>query len=381
MPAETISAVSRRRSSAVSGRRSSAVSVHKSSAVPGHRSTVARPSSDRLRPAAGALADGTPFYAPIGEVVVDDSLVTCHLCGRALRSVTAHLRAHGWTKEAYCEAFGLERGQSLEGPETRKLRAAALASRLVFEPAVREGSAAGRDRARAGDLTRDAAAAASGRRHPEQRRRKARRALAAIPPAVVARANRERARRHLARVAAAAAQRHGYPDIGTFVLTRVADGASLATISREAGLHKDWLSRHLGDIDPAAAEAVRQRHTDRWDTRWRPVLSRLGFPDVPSYLHERHIVQHRTINSIAAEVGLTHHAVESALRRHGLARVAHAAKRHEADLRAAQVAAHLGFDAIADYVSHRRAAGWTWRAISAESGEPQSWLRRPTRAA
>jgi hypothetical protein len=36
----------------------------------------------------GALADGTPFYAPIGEVIVDASLVICHLCGRSLRSVT-----------------------------------------------------------------------------------------------------------------------------------------------------------------------------------------------------------------------------------------------------------------------------------------------------
>src|SRR5215472_2491508 len=79
-------------------------------------------------PPVGLLIDGTPFYAPIGEVVVDGPLVTCHLCGRALRSVTAHLRVHGWTKQAYCEAFGLERGQTLEGPETRKLRAAALAA-------------------------------------------------------------------------------------------------------------------------------------------------------------------------------------------------------------------------------------------------------------
>src|SRR5215467_7985016 len=153
----------------------------------------------------GVLADGTPHYAPIGEVIVDGSLVTCHLCGRALRSVTVHLRAHGWTKLAYCEAFGLERGQSLEGPETRKLRAVALASRLVFEPAMRQGSAAGRARARAGDLTRDAVRAARGRRMPEQRRRKAVAALAAIPPPVVAQANRNRASRHLAAVAAAVA--------------------------------------------------------------------------------------------------------------------------------------------------------------------------------
>src|ERR1700722_16802908 len=187
-----------------------------------------------LRPVVGVLPDGTAFYAPIGEVVVDGPRVTCHLCGRSLRSVAAHLAAHGWTKEAYCAAFGLERGQSLEGPETRKLRAAALSSRLVFEPAVREGSAAGRDRARAGDLTRDAAAAARGRPLPEQRRRKALRALAAIPPAAVAQANRDRAGRHLARVAAAAAQRHGYPDIGAFVLVRGAGGGSLGAISRGA---------------------------------------------------------------------------------------------------------------------------------------------------
>jgi len=143
--------------------------------------------------------------------VVNDALVICHLCGRALRSVTAHLRAHGWNKEAYCQAFGLERGQSLEGLPTRKLRAAALAARLVFDPAIREGSAAGRDRARTGELARDAAAAARGRALPEQRRRKALRALAAIPPARVARANAERARRRLAEVAAAAARRGGLP--------------------------------------------------------------------------------------------------------------------------------------------------------------------------
>src|SRR5450755_2444365 len=76
-----------------------------------------------IRPVVGVLADGTPFYAPIGEVAADDSRVACHLCGRWLRSVTAHLKAHSWSKDAYCYAFGLERGQPLEGAETRKLRA------------------------------------------------------------------------------------------------------------------------------------------------------------------------------------------------------------------------------------------------------------------
>jgi hypothetical protein len=91
-------------------------------------------------------------------------------------------------------------------------------------------------------------------------------------------------------------------------------------------------------------------------------------------------VQHRTVNAIAAEVGLSHHAVASALRRHRLARTAHAAKRHAAGERAAEVAAGLGFAGIADYLGRRRAAGWTWQAIAAESGQPSSWLRRQAAA-
>jgi lambda repressor-like predicted transcriptional regulator len=328
----------------------------------------------------GVLADGTPYYAPIGEVIVDGSLVTCHLCGRALRSVTAHLRAHGWTKLAYCEAFGLERGQSLEGPETRKLRAVALASRLVFEPAMRQGSAAGRARARTGALARDASRAGTGRSMPEQRRRKAAAALAAVPQPLVARANRDRAARHLASVAAEVARQQGYADLGAFVLARIEEGASLAVISREAGLNKDWLSRHLGSVDPVADAAARRRRPQRLDTRWLPALRRAGFSDVPSYLHDRHIVKHRTVNAIAAEAGLTHSTVKAALRRHGVARVAHAARRHAASQRAAQVAGHLGFDTMAGYVAERRAAGWTWAAMAAECAQPSSWLRRQARA-
>jgi AraC-like DNA-binding protein len=340
----------------------------------------AEPPGRLVRPVVGVLADGTPCWAPVGEVVIVGPLVICHLCGRGLRSVTAHLKAHGWTKEAYCEAFGLERGQSLEGPETRKRRAAAFSARLVFDRSVRQGSAAGRDRARAGDLARDAAAAARGRPIPEQRRRKALQALSAVSPAAAARANAERARQRIAGAAAAAAHGAGYPDIGALVLARAADGASLAAISREAGLPRDWLSRHLADIDPAASAAWRPMQNRRWDAAWRPALDRLGYGDVASYLRERHLAQHRTASAIAAEVGLSHHAVAAALRRHGLDRTAHAAKRHASRRRADDVAARAGFGGIAEYLAQRRAAGWTWQAIATESGQPPSWIRRQAAA-
>jgi protein-disulfide isomerase-like protein with CxxC motif len=329
-----------------------------------------------LRPVAGVLKDGTPFFAPVGQVITDGELVVCHLCGRSFRSVVAHLAGHRWTKEQYCEAFGLERSQPLEGPETRKLRAAAFTARLMFEPAVREGSAAGRRRARTGDLTRDAAEAARGRPFPQQRRRKIQLARPSAPSAAARKAARDRADVRLAAVADEAARRQGYPDIRAFVTDRFQCGASLAAISREAGLHKDWLSRHLARIDAAAAEAARRRAPADPDDRWLPALHALGYPDVPTYLRERHVVQHRSVNAIADEVGLSYQAVRSALHRHRLAAVAHAGKRHQARRRADSVAASMGYPTVAAYVASRRSGGWTWQAISAEAGQPETWLRR-----
>ena len=329
-----------------------------------------------IRPVVGVLSDGTPFYAPIGEILVADGRVTCHLCGRSFRSVTAHLRAHGWTKERYCTTFGLERGQSLEGDETRKLRSAAFTARLIFEPAVREGSAAGRARARAGALTKDAAAAARGRPFPEQRRRKNSRVSAARRSVAARAARRERADRQLVALAASAAARQGFADIGSLVMARLQAGASLASISREIGQNKDWLSKHIGRLDPVAA-ALASCHPRRHpDEAWLPALNGLGFCDVASYLRDRHVVQHRTVNVIAAEIRVSHHAVEAGLRRHELIRVPHAAKRHAASQRAAEVAARFGYPTIANYISDRRAGGWSWNAIVAESGQPQTWLRR-----
>lgn len=321
-----------------------------------------------------ALPDGTACYAPVGEVIVEGPRVICHLCGRSFRSVAAHLASHGWTKERYCEAFGLERSQPLEGAETRKLRAAALSARLVFDPAIREGSAAGRARARSGELARDAAAAAKGRSFPEQRKKKASSARTASPSPVAARLNRERADGQLAQLAAQAARQLGYPDLGTFVADRRRAGASLAAISREAGFHKDWLSRHLRRIDPDSAAPPPP--AAQADLRLLPTVAAIGFADLSSYLRDRHLTRHRTVNAMAAELGVSRHTVESALRRHGMSPVAHASKRHAADERATRVARRLGYPSMAEYIAGRRAGGLSWRAIAAESGEPQTWLRR-----
>jgi hypothetical protein len=223
---------------------------------------------------------------------------------------------------------------------------------------------------------RRVARASTGRPLPEQRRRKASRAAAAASGEGAAQANRDRAAWHRAEVAARVASDHGYPTLGAYVLARVASGTSLAAISREAGLHKDWLHRHLAEVDPAVAAAVRQRPAGRDGPRWLQAVTALGFADVPSYLRDRHLVRHQTVSAIGAEIGMSNHAVAAALTRHGLARAAHASKRKAARERAVQVAAALGVDSVPRYVAERRAAGWTWQAIAAECDQPPSWLRR-----
>jgi DNA-binding phage protein len=177
-------------------------------------------------------------------------------------------------------------------------------------------------------------------------------------------------------VAARVASDQGYPTLGAYVLARVASGASLAAISREAGLHKDWLHRHLAEVDPAVAAAVRQGPAGRDGPRWLEAVTALGFADVSSYLRDRHLVRHQTVSAIAGEIGMSNHAVSAALTRHGLARTAHADKRKAARERVAQVATVLRVDSVPRYVAERRAAGWTWQAIAAECDQPPSWLRR-----
>jgi hypothetical protein len=315
-------------------------------------------------------------HAPIGSVVHDGDRVLCHLCGHWFKSVLAHLRVHGVDDLAYRRAFGLERNAPLEGATTRQRRADSLRRRRACDPVVRAWCEHGVDRARSGALTEAAAAAARGRKHPEQRRRKTLRALASISPEARDEGVRRHALDRLRTVAAKAAAELGFPDVGALVIDRVLTGRSLAAISREAGLHKDWLSRHLATVDPATAAAIASRaRVLRLDAPWLPVLADLGFATVPEYLRDRHLRRARSVQAIAAETGLSRTSVRTALARHDLTPVSHATSRRLRD-RADGVAARFGFPDVTAYLADRRAAGLSWKSIAAECGQSQSWVRR-----
>jgi hypothetical protein len=325
---------------------------------------------------AGWLADGTPHFVPVGQVLTDGDHVCCHLCGHWFLSVASHLRVHGWAKSDYLVAFELERANSLAGESTRKRRAAALVGRRITEPSIRNAQRAARDRARSGELAAAAAAAATGRTHPLQRRAKTLSALAGVDPNAQAEGTRRSAQARVEATAAAIACRFGFADFDSYAADRLTAGFSLAELSREAGVHADWARRHVGRLAPDVAAVQRPSASRRSDGRWRPVLERFAQPDVPSLLRIWHIDQHRTVNAIADATGFSRESVEGALRRHGITRTVHADKRHTAVMRDEAVAARFGYTSLADYVRARRTQGLTWKAIAGECALPESTLRR-----
>jgi AraC-like DNA-binding protein len=302
--------------------------------------------------------------------------VCCHLCGSWYLSVASHLRVHGWSKAQYISAFGLELGNPLAGEATHKRRSAALTARAVVEPAIRQAQTAARERNRSGQLAAAASAAATGRPHPAERRRKTLASLSAITVEARARGAREAATRRLTQVAATVANRFNFVDFRAYIVDRLGQGLSLAAISREAGQHKDWLSRHLKSIEPELAIGHHMLRTPPHDVRLSPMARRLGYSDVESYLRTEHLDRRMTVAAIARQVGVSAWTIAKALRRYSIEPVPHTTKRAAAADRSTTAARRLGYDSLATFAKDRRAEGFSWKALAREAHVPETTLRR-----
>jgi len=113
-----------------------------------------------VRTVADRAPDGTPLYAPRGELVIDagGERVLCHLCGRAYRDLaTSHVyRAHGIDPTAYRVLAGLTPRHPLQSPARSADQAALMRVRIASEPRIGEGMADGARLARSGELQRRA---------------------------------------------------------------------------------------------------------------------------------------------------------------------------------------------------------------------------------
>jgi hypothetical protein len=101
------------------------------------------------------LLDGTPVFHPMGELLVDvdDDKICCGLCGRWFRALGGHVSAaHGWSADAYRDAFGLNAQRPLQAPAVSKAQAEQVRRRLQTDERLQAGMRKGVALARSGRL-------------------------------------------------------------------------------------------------------------------------------------------------------------------------------------------------------------------------------------
>jgi hypothetical protein len=166
----------------------------------------------------GRFADGMPYSAPLGELLVDrdDDRVQCHLCGSWFRQLgSTHLpRAHGVTAEQYRELVGLLPRHPLWAPSLIAAQAARYRARLPHDERLRAGMRKGAALAKSGDLKREARVLLATRPVSLERARQLEQSGAVLGKR---RAERYRARR------GARARELGFDDLTTYYRHRYGD--------------------------------------------------------------------------------------------------------------------------------------------------------------
>lgn len=251
-----------------------------------------------------ALADGTLLHAPPGQLSVcpDTGALACHLCGRWFVSLGSHLRVHGHTADTYRADLGLRTTVSLvAAPLAAQLR---RRQRTAYreQERVRAQLSPGQQLARSGQLAWRRRAVEATRPEPAQRVTERAAALAA------GRATQRQAR--AARLAALLADL-GEPDLGSYLRSAYAAGASLDSLGRRTGLGSARLRRALDDagvqLRPGGVNTAAGKRSRARDAEARAALV-LGVPDLRGWLRARR-AEGASLAELARAVGHTSHWV------------------------------------------------------------------------
>jgi hypothetical protein len=104
------------------------------SGTPRPMSTAGRPGTGGR--ALGRLADGTPYFAALGELPYDpdEDRVQCHPLREWFRQVAGHhlLKRHGWTVEQYRREFRLAQSVSTCAPGLTAIKSRVVADQNAF---------------------------------------------------------------------------------------------------------------------------------------------------------------------------------------------------------------------------------------------------------
>lgn len=261
--------------------------------------------------AVGRLEDGTPYFAPLGELPYDpdEDRVQCHLCGRWYRTIAgSHLQgAHGWTEDDYREAFGLERSHGLVAKGTAERLAQNFRRRLAADPQLRALVLQQRQRVASGELRWRG----SGPQRLEHARKSTANVAAASERRIAGRS--AQARRDRRRDAQKVAGRLGFPDIAAYLGDRLAGGFTLRAIASETGRDVSWVKKLA--IEHGLYTPMPRPHGP---SRWQAAAAGHGFATVTDYLRDRRHERGWTLQQIAQEAGLSAAAVLGRLRHEAL---------------------------------------------------------------
>ena len=252
----------------------------------------------------GRLPDGTPYYAPLGELPVDTDagLVQCHLCGYWFRQLHhPHLGRHGYTVDEYREAFGLRARHPLQAPDLSELRSQTMRRLLQSDERVRAGVRVGLEMARSGRLYAlrvEADASRASRLEAVRVRQATALAMGEVRTQRLV-AEREQRVREL-----------GHTDLRAYLeAAHVVQRRPLADIARELGVGVGTVARDLARLDIARIPATEARAAGR--RQWASVhaerrarrLRELGFATLEEYLADRSNLG-QTQDAMAAELGV-----------------------------------------------------------------------------
>ena len=344
--------------------------------------TAAWPRSHHQYPAeevpVGHLADGTPYYAPLGTLTYDAGLdrVCCHVCGAWLRWINhTHLASHGWSRTSYVEAFGLLRRRALHTPTRAARGADRMRRRIASDERVRRGMAQGQALARSGELQQLHRPGHPGGGAPLELRQRIRQGATVTSAARMAQ-TREHAEQR--------AIDWGFGSLDEYLGDRFAHGWSQTRMTNELGVCRPrlrhWLIEAGLEPDDGNLSTDERRRAARARLRARDeqaLAQARGFVDFVSYWHARR-TKGWPLSAIARDLQRSTQWLRGALGRiEGRPRCEPNESRevvrrgHEQAL-----AERCGYLDFAAYWKARRSAGSTPRDIARELGHGPAWAQK-----
>ncbi|MEU1517659.1 MucR family transcriptional regulator [Streptomyces sp. NPDC005811] len=249
---------------------------------------------------------GTPHsdvgarHPDFGRLIRDEATdtVVCHVCGRAFRSLGAHVRVHDMTAAEYRREFGLLRTRALSARSlSRQQSRTRLAGYRASEEA-RTRFAAGRAMARSGELARRRWNTGARRRPDSEELRQARRESLDAGRRTQTRAAGERT--------AAALRAGGFTDLGQALRTVYADQQrSIEDTARILAIGRNRVRRLLTEygipVRPSGQNSADGRRA-RVRLNDGAAAERVGAQDIRVWLRER-TAEGATLRELAAATG------------------------------------------------------------------------------